>query len=239
MIKFSWLLWLVAYFLFVGQAISAPVLPETTVLLNVSHANINRIVCPAPIQDTVFDETKGVSVKHIGRDVFVKFLTANLSDAVPVELFLVCDGDVYSLVLNPIEMALQTVHLSSGNKKRIVENRELFAGLAYEEKLSQIILGVLTDQVPEGFTVAIHKAPVTIFRDIKLELTRIITIDGEGLRVKEYLAELIGESPVTISESDFITAELSAEPIAVSIDMPHLTTTSRIAKILIIERRAE
>lgn len=227
---------ILAYFLLIGPVFAKEVLPGQTIMVDVSNADINRIICPEPVQDAIYSEDKGLSVRYVGRDIFVKFLVSDHIRPAPAELFLVCDGDVYSLVLNPTEMALQTIHLSSGIKKRITANRSLFEGLAYEEKISQSIQAVLTDRLPDGFRVSKAMGGVSLFRQIKLDINRIIYIDGEGLRIKEYLAELVGESPVTLQEKDFLKKEIALEPIAISIEAPHLNSINRVSRILIVER---
>jgi conjugal transfer pilus assembly protein TraK len=230
------LFFILAHFLLMSPVFAKDVIPGQTTMVDVSNADINRIVCPEPVQEAVYSEEKGLSVRYVGRDVFVKFLVSDHVRPSPAELFLVCDGEVYSLVLNPAEIALQTIHLSSGIKKRITANRSLFEGLAYEEKISKAIQAVLTDRLPDGFRVSKAIGGLTLFHQIKLDLNRIIYIEGEGIRIKEYRAELVGESPVTLQEKDFLKKEIALEPIAVSIEVPHLTSINRVTHILIVER---
>ncbi len=227
---------MLGYFLFVGPVFAKEVLPGQTTIVDMSSSDINRIICPEPVQDAVYSEEKGLSVRYVGRDIFVKFLISDQIKPVPAELFLICDGDVYSLVLNPMEIGLQTVQLSSGIKKRITTNRALFAGLAYEEKISQFIQAVLTNRLPDGFRVSTVGGELPFFRQIKLDLRRIIHIEGEGLRIKEFRAELIGDSPVTLQEKDFLKKEIVSEPMAISIEAPYLTSSNRVSHILIVER---
>lgn len=214
------------------------VLPGQTTMVDMSESDINRIICPQPVTDAIYSKEKGISVRYVGHDVFVKFLVSD-SDRVrpgPTELFLVCDNDVYTLILNPIGMPLQTIYLSSGIKKRVETNRLIFEGLAYEEKISRLVHAVLTDRLSDGFRVSKETGELRLFHQVRLNLNRIIYIEGEGLRIKEYIAELIGESPVTLQERDFLKKEVVSEPIALSIETPHLTPTDSVSRILIIER---
>jgi hypothetical protein len=77
-----------------------------------------------------------------------------------------------------------------------------------------------------------------LFRSISLVLHRVITVDGEGLAVKEYRARIADgsrENSVTLREKDFLTADLAQRPVAVSIDTMNLKK-GETSRIFVVER---
>jgi len=53
---------------------SVVVHPETPTVVEMSSTDVNRVTCSEPIQDVVYSAEKGVSVRFLDREAFVKFL---------------------------------------------------------------------------------------------------------------------------------------------------------------------
>ena len=95
---------------------AAPILPEKTTHITLSNQDVNRLVCTqGMISDVNYSAEKGMQVKIDGANAFVKFQWLHngqdktyLTD--PSELFLTCDGEVYSLVIEPKARRTRTVH---------------------------------------------------------------------------------------------------------------------------------
>jgi len=217
------------------------VLPEVTTRINLSATDINRFICYMDVKDVVFSKEKGMTVKIMGKDAFIKFLITKEEDKTvyaqtPSELFFVCGDTVYSIIAIPRRIPSQTVKLIY-NGEKIKENLSLFKGLPYEGKIVKILRAALTGDIPESFTVTQANKEIDIFKDITVRLTRVIYVEGTGLKLKEYLSNLTGDNArLELNEKDFLRVELTTQPVAVAIDRLTLTK-GETARILILERK--
>ena len=215
--------------------------PEVAAPIELSSSDMNRIQCPTDIKDVVFSKEKGIAVKIIGKDAFVKFLVMKRGDkelysSTPTELFVACDESIYNVIAIPKRIPSQTVRLNAGIQK-IRKNASLYAGMPFEKKVVGIVKSVYTDEIPDSFTVENDNKKANIFKDLNLTLFRTVSVDGEGIRVKEYRATLkegVKENPIEISERDFLRAELATRPVAIMIDRLKLNKGDT-AKVLIVE----
>lgn len=216
------------------------VLPEVTTRVELSATDINRFICYTDIRDVVFSKEKGITVKIMGKDAFIKFLITKEEDRTvyaqtPSELFLVCGDTVYSIIAIPKRIPSQTVKLTY-NGEKLKENISLLKGLPYEGRIVKILKAALTGDIPESFTVTQANKRIDIFKDITLRLTRVIYVEGMGLKLKEYLSNLRGHTiRLELNEKDFLRVELTTKPVAVAIDRLTLTK-GETARILILER---
>jgi hypothetical protein len=99
------------------------VTPEVSTAVTLSNSDINRITCREEIKDVVFSREKGLSVKTVGKDAFVKFLITRKDEkevysSTPSELFVVCGENVYNLIALPKRVPSQTVRLSPGDVRQ-------------------------------------------------------------------------------------------------------------------------
>lgn len=218
------------------------ILPEVATPVEMSASDANRIVCGATIEDVIVSKEKGISIHYTKKDAFLKFQIVKeggemIYATTPAELFVVCGEHVFRIIAIPKRIPSKTVRLITGITDRIKSNLSLMRGMAYEEKLLTLIRAVYTDQIPESFTITPTRKTFDLFRDIEITLTRIISVEGEGLQVKEYLVQP-KESRVEMHEKDFLKVELAVRPVAVTVDRLTLTT-GQTARVLIVERRGE
>lgn len=220
------------------------VLPEVTTKVRLSNTDVNRLVCQENIKDVVFSKEKGIEVKISGRDAFIKFTALKKGDQivyseVPSEFHAVCGDEVFTMVAIPQRIPTQTIQLSTGQKKRIEKNLSLFAGLPLEKKILTLVKQVYTGDIPESYTVRQGWKQIDLFRDLWLTAKRDITVEGEGLAVREYLVSLkAGKEALRLSEQEFLRKELTQNPLAVAMDEP-LLEPGDITRLFIIERRSE
>ena len=215
--------------------------PEVSTPVEMSSSDMNRIMCPADIKDVVFSKEKGLTVKIIGHNAFVKFLITRRGDrevysSTPSEVFVACDESIYALIAIPRRIPSQTIRLNAGVQK-LKKNAALYGGLPFEKKIEGIARNIDTDDLPDSFTVEPSGKKVEIFKDLTLTHKRTITIDGEGLAVKEYKAEIRGESDkssLDIRERDFLRTELAIRPVAISVH-PLKIKKGDTASILLFE----
>lgn len=218
------------------------VFPEHTTKVNLSSTDVNRFVCPGPIKDVMFSQDKGIKIKISGENAFVKFQALKkgqeiLYSKTPSEFYVVCDGDVYSMIGMPRQIPAQTVRLSSGLKKRIEKNLSLFAGLPLEKKVLKLVKQAYTGDLPESYTVRKLRKRMALFNQVWLIAKRDILVEGEGLGVREYVVSLKdGEEQWRLSEKDFLRSALTRNPLAVAIEEP-LLVPGDSTRVFIVERR--
>ena len=217
--------------------------PEGPSRVLLSSSDINRIICPVEIRDAIYSKEKGLTVRLADNNAFVKFLVMkkdgkDLYTTTPSELYIVCGESVYTVIAVPRRIPAQTVQLSGGKADSIKKNLALFSEVPFEKRIIGIIKKIYTDNVPDSFTVRKMGTSYPLFQGLSLVLNAVITIDGEGLRVKEYRARIADssrENAVYLREKDFLTAELAQRPVAVSIDSMNLTK-GETSRIFVVER---
>lgn len=226
------------------DAEAVTVLPEVTTSVEMSSSDVNRIVCQSAIRDVIFSEEKGITVRVIGRDAFVKFLIKKdggekIYTNTPSELFVVCGNDVFSMIAIPKRIPSQTIRLSSGRSERIKENISLMSELPFERRVIKLIKSAYTEDIPSSFTVIPINKKLDIFKDIVLTHIRTVVVEGEGISLKEYKAEIrTDKQSISLSERDFLRAEVTNDPIAIAVDK-HQIKKGDIARIFIVEKSLE
>ena len=223
------------------------VLPEVATKVYLSNTDVNRVVCASgPVKDIVYSKEKGLVVKTSGKNAFLKYLIAVDQDTgkkkyakVPTDIYVVCGDDtVYTIIGIPRKVPAQTVILASGSH-RIEKNLSLFKGMAFEEKIVRLIRYAYTRDIPESFDVRAVSKKFRLFKDITVDLREVITVEGEGLTLKEYVLGLRDGSSrkkVPVEEKDFLLPELSSHPLAIALEHGSVIR-GRTTRLFIVERK--
>lgn len=220
------------------------VLPEVTTNIRLSSSDMNRIACPSDIKEALTSTEKGASIKITGKDAFVKFKVIKKPDGkftyltTPTEIYVVCGEETYSMIGFPQRIPSQTIRLSSGKEKKIKENLSLYSGLPFEKKMLKAIREVYTENIPDSYSVSRPEKQFKSFKEISLSLKRIVEIEGEGLRIKEFEAALKGTVPFKMSEKMFLRPEVAENPIAISLER-HVLRPSEPSRVFIVEQRGD
>lgn len=217
--------------------------PNRTVMVEMSSLDINRVYCDGEITDVIFSEEKGVKVKIVKNNAFVKFVVKKIEDREipadkPADLFFVCNDQVYSIIAIPKRIPSTFVYLESKDKK-IREVVERVKELPYEKRLLEIIKAVYVNKYEPNFQVVNVNKEFYLFKDVKVVLEKVIDIEGEGLRAKVFRLETNFDSSVQyveVKEKDFVRKELTTIPLAVSLDKAKLQGKDK-ATLIILERR--
>lgn len=198
------------------------VLPEIAQTVELSNTDINRFICMDTIQDVVYSKEKGVVVKYSANNAFVKFqIVLKRGEEVyasrPTELYIVCGSDTYNIIGVPKKIPAQTIKLSSGKKDTIKKNVSLFEGLPMEKKVMALIKYAQTDTIPESFEVQKLKRKVRLYKALNMTLKRTVTVEGEGLLLKEYYVQNTGEGVIVLNEGLFLKPEITKNTVAIAI----------------------
>ena len=221
------------------------VTPEKTTMINMSNVDINRIVCPVDVQDVVYSEEKGVKVKVLGRNVFVKFQVRKVVEGekekveystTPVDIHVVCNGKVFPIIAVPKRIPSVLVYLEDKEaeiKERLEESKEL----SYEEKLARIVKEFFTGNVPLNAEFIKDEKKFHLYKNLVIDKKGTYVLEGEGIQVSFFEITYNGEKLfVDLNERMFLKKELTARPLAVSLDRLKLKKGEK-AVLLIIEKR--
>ncbi|MDO3380355.1 TraK domain-containing protein [Geoalkalibacter halelectricus] len=221
------------------------VLPEVTTNVKISSTDANRIVCREPIKDVVFSQEKGVMVSISGRNAFVKLKVQRegermIYSTTPTELFVVCGGAVYNLIARPERVPAQVIHLGSATGDRVRRNVALFEGMPLERKVMELVKSAYTGDIPDSFMIVPSGRHFDDFPQLNIVLNRLVLVEGEGLRVKEFHVCLADSSlhELRLKEEYFLRPEFTDNPLAISLDELLLRQGDRI-RMLIVELKPE
>jgi len=217
--------------------------PNRVTMVEMSSLDINRVYCDGEITDIIFSEEKGIKVKIVKNNAFVKFVVKKIEDKEipienPVDLFFVCDNQVYNVIAIPKRIPSAFIYLEAKEKK-VQEAMEKVRDLPYEKRLLEIIKAIYTNKYEPNYQVVNVNKEFYLFKDVKVVLERIIDIEGEGLRGKVFRLETSFDSStqyVEVKEKDFVRKELTSIPLAVSLDKSKLQGKDK-ATLIIIEKR--
>ncbi|WP_257291441.1 type-F conjugative transfer system secretin TraK [Endozoicomonas sp. ONNA1] len=228
------------FMLFTVTVHASTLMPETTHHVTLSNRDVNRIVCQTgAINDVYFSQEKAITVKTSGSNVFVKFLVRDdgtKKDYVTSrsEFYVVCDGEVYTLIATPKTTDARTVHLGNPIKNKIQTNIELLSPLDLEEQAVTITRRVMTGNIPDSFNVQRLKKDWINFKDtLRLRPVRRVTIEGIGLNLIEYQVATFENRQ--LNEYDFLDTSLSSNIIAVTVH-PLKLMKGQTARLFIVEK---
>ncbi len=197
--------------------------PDIITKIVVSNTDVNRIVSPEDIKDIVYSKEKGVMVHYVGKNAFVKFVIKRNPDGSfeyitsPAELYIVTPNAVYTIIIVPKDVSGRTIRLAGNSLVKIKENERMFTQLPYEKKITTIIKDVYKNKIPYTWDVK-HPSkpkPIKIKNDLSAILLTSIKIEGTGFRVNEY--EISSDTPLRITETDFLNTKIAVSPIAIAL----------------------
>jgi conjugal transfer pilus assembly protein TraK len=218
--------------------------PEVATKIRLSNSDLNRISCNSEIKDALTSTEKGVVIKITGKDAFIKFKVTKRGDKLvysttPTELYVVCGDETYSMVAVPQRVPSQTIRLSSGKERKIKDNVALYSGLPFEKMMLKAIQDVYTEQIPDSYTVTKTDKRIDAYKEVRMVLKRIVDVEGEGLRIKEYLVSLKeGAKEFKMNEKMFIRTELTVNPVAISLER-HILRPGDTTRAFVVEQRGE
>ena len=218
--------------------------PEVATKIRLSSSDLNRISCSSEIKDALTSTEKGVVIKITGKDAFVKFKVMKRGDKLvysttPTELYVVCGDETYSMVAVPQRVPSQTIRLSSGKDRKIKDNVALYSGLPFEKMMLKAIQDVYTEQISESYTVSKTDKRIDAYKEVRMVLKRVVDVEGEGLRIKEYLVSLKdGLKEFRMNEKMFIRTGLAENPVAISLER-HILRPGDTIRAFVVEQRGE
>jgi conjugal transfer pilus assembly protein TraK len=217
--------------------------PEMPTYIQLSNRDINRIICPGPMTDLIFSEEKGITGHFSGNNAFVKFRAEDLNGELsyadaPSELFVVCNGAVYTLIAEPQEIPSVTINLSAPAKESYQKNIEHYKNMPLEKQVLQVIREAYEGIYPPSYKVMKNEVPMPMCGDLGVTQTLTLDVEGVGLRLMEYKATNTTGTKIEIREKDFLNMEISDSIIAVAIE-DHILPSQGATRIFVVENREQ
>ncbi len=216
-------------------------LPEVAQIVNMSNTDFTRIKCDDLIQDIIPSREKTVTTKFTGNNAFIKFKYLMrdgkpIYASKPVELDVVCSGDIFRIIANPKNMTYSPlIRLSSGKKDVIKENASLFGGMPLVRKCIKLVQLAYKDSLPSSFDVSRLDTSIRLFKDLKLTLRRIVSVGGEGLQLKEFEAVNASDNLMRLTEKMFLNDKLTSKTLWVSLSKLNISPGDR-TRLFIVEQ---
>jgi conjugal transfer pilus assembly protein TraK len=217
--------------------------PEMPTIVQLSNRDINRIVCSGPMTDLIYSEEKGVTGHFSGNSAFVKFKAEDnngelsYADA-PSELFIVCNGAVYTLIAKPQEIDSVTLHLAAPVKDSFQKNIDHYKNMPLEKQVLQVIREAYEGGYPSSYKISKSETPVPLCSDLAVTQTQSIDVEGVGLRLREFKATNLKKEETELQEKSFLELGISDSILAVAIEN-HVLQSHDVTRVFVVEKRGQ
>ena len=237
-LAFSW-----ALAMAMNAQASDVILPEVPTTATVSSHDINRIVCPGQMNDLIFSQEKGLVGHFSGNSAFIKFKIKIKDDGnggytyatKPSELYVVCDGVVYSLIVTPKDIPAVTLRLASPKGKSFRKNIAHYKNLPLEKQALRIIREAYNDDYPTSYRIARASKEIPLSSAFSTKLVQAVDVDGVGLRLRKFRVTA-GTRKVHVDEKDFLSSAISDSILAVAVE-DHNLKPGESTRVFVVEKK--
>ncbi|TKB11255.1 type-F conjugative transfer system secretin TraK [Desulforhopalus sp. IMCC35007] len=196
---------------------------EIPTAVQLSNVDINRIVCPGPMNDLIFSQEKGMTGHFSGNNAFIKFKIEDAGDEyiyadTQSELFVVCNNAVYTLLVTPTDTPSVTLRLASPSGDTFKQNIDQFKKMPLEKQALQIIREAYNGTYPTSYRISESNRIVPLSSDLEATLIQVVNVDGVGLRLNKYLIKSIAQEQVDVDEKIFLSSSISQSILAIAVD---------------------
>jgi conjugal transfer pilus assembly protein TraK len=217
--------------------------PEMPTIVQLSNRDINRIVCSGPMSDLIYSEEKGVTGHFSGNSAFIKFKAEEINGELlyaeaPSELFVVCNGAVYTLIAEPHEINSVTLHLAAPAKDVFQKNIDHYKNLPLEKQVLQIIREGYEGGYPSSYKVANADTLIPLCGDLRVNLMQTVDVEGVGIRLKQFQVASTKNEPVELEEKTFLSLGISESILAVAVEN-HVLNTGEATRVFVVEKREQ
>ncbi len=234
--------------------------PHGLIKVYLSKTSVNRVVLPSKILDLAYSKEKGLIVKIVDNQAFLKYkvekeqkfekIAGNANPnalkpvgepkikyiAKPTEVYFITKDKTYSFLFIPKNIPPQTIIVNDfGAKAKEIIKYETEDD--YVKNLSKITKSILNNQTPYGYK--LKKISKIVYKDNSF--TTILKKEYDGVLYKAYLFEIKNKTAKPVKLNPKILYNLADKPpISLSIfynnEVNHLLPYSE-AYVVIIEKR--
>ena len=217
--------------------------PDMPSIVQLSNRDINRIVCSGPMSDLIYSEEKGVTGHFSGNSAFIKFKAEELDGQLtyaetPSELFIVCNGAVYTLIAEPHATSSVTLHLAAPAKDVFKKNIDHFKNMPLEKQVLQIIKEGFEGGYPSSYKVSNADTLIPLCGDLSVNLMQTVDVEGVGLRLKQFKVASTKDETMELKEKTFLSLFISEAILAVAIENQVLNT-GEATRVFVVEKREQ
>jgi len=217
--------------------------PETPSIVQLSNRDINRIVCSGPMSDLIYSEEKGVTGHFSGNSAFIKFKAEELGGLLtyaetPSELFIVCNGAVYTLIAEPHATSSVTLHLAAPAKDVFKKNIDHYKNMPLEKQVLQIIKEGYEGGYPSSYKVSNTDTLIPLCGDLSVNLMQTVDVEGVGLRLKQFKVASTKDETMELKEKTFLSLFISEAILAVAIE-DQVLNTGEATRVFVVEKREQ
>jgi len=217
--------------------------PEMPTSVQLSNRDINRIVCSGPMNDLIFSEEKGITGHFSGNSAFIKFKAEEFDGQLtyaetPSELFVVCNGAVYTLIVEPQEISSVTLHLAAPAKDVFKKNIDHYKNMPLEKQVLQIIKEGYEGGYPSSYKVSNADTLIPLCGDLSVNLMQTVDVEGVGLRLKQFKVASTKNETMELQEKTFLSLGISASILAVAIE-DQVLNTGEATRVFVVEKREQ
>lgn len=200
--------------------------------LEISLKDISRIVCFRAIDRVIYSKEKGVEIKTIDKNAFVKNLPREIQeptgkvrveyDLRPKELYMVCGSKTFSLLLIPRDIPATTIFLKSSfaEKDKALEFEK---ASTHEDLVLALIKDAYFETVPAGYEVRDINKPLREFQEIKIAHIR----DYMGALYTVQELAVTAKMPIALDETVLLEAIMPTNAYAITIVNHNLRPTEQ------------
>ncbi|MCL4476579.1 MAG: type-F conjugative transfer system secretin TraK [Nitrospirae bacterium] len=191
--------------------------------VEIAMKDISRIVCSADIANIVYSKEKSMEIKSQGRDAFVKNLPVESVDPAtgavmlrydkrPKEVYVLCGGKTYSLLLIPRDIPATTIFLKStmGDKEQASRYER---AADYETTILRLIRDIYREDLPIGYEVSEINRLVKNYHESDIVHNRDYI--GDYLRVQEYI--VYAKQALNLDEIELLDLLKIKNPLAITL----------------------
>ncbi len=221
-----------------ASAVTVSVSAEQTTHVVVSSRNVNRITCDVPIQDVIWSKEQPVEVSTNGRHLFAKFLIRRTDQGehlaeTSVDLHVVCDDAMYTLLLQPRDVDTVTVQLGDPAVKAARASLAEWSAMPLEQRITRLTRAVFLDELPATARETSPPEIPDLWAETEISDVRRVRLPGVGLAAIDF--RLTSDTAVTLHEEDFVLPELGTDILAVTVE-PRELPAGGTARVILIER---
>lgn len=213
---------------------------EVPTPVELSNHDINRIVCSGRMNDLIFSKEKGLTGHFSGNNAFVKFKIEDGGDEyiyadTANELFVVCNGAVYTLIATPKDIPSVTLRLAPAKGDTFKNNIAHYKKLPLEKQALQIIREAYEGTYPSSYRVTSLSRQIALSPDLKTTLFQIVDVEGVGLRLHQYRVKSLS-AKVEVDEKIFLSPAISNSILAVAVE-DHSLAAGATTRVFVVEKK--
>ena len=229
------------FFCTTSVAANQSVVPDVRTTVKLSNRDVNRFVCPGAMQDMIYSKEKALTGHFSKSDAFVKFKIKQTGikkeyATADHELFLVCDGNVYTVITQPTNMPSTTIRLIPPKGDSFKRNVAMFKNMPLEKQALLILRQAYDEQYPSSYKITNAQEQLSINPELDVWLKQYIDVEGVGLRLKRYDLTSLALEKIRIKETDFLRSDVSPSLLAVAIEN-HTLGPNETTRLFVVEKK--